>query len=1465
MLGANMIFGIRYKIIHFLSIFILISIFSGCISPDNDVIEGMGTPDVTKCSTIPGVGDGAEYSPRKATRLDLDGDADDDPVIHPDVFYLGWASLDARSDLRSPEKGYNGDSTFEDKLFVTRQALGENQQPTTRTWQLLPQLDNNCQDIEKIRIHSFDVAPNGRSLYISMARTPAEGKRDEKLAIYRFDFKNYSLTKISKDDSVSFTYPTYIGNDPTSDHEMLLVSKTVQKKEIPINYKRSRSLLRDEYDRVATPLIHKMDAATGDTVRIGFNNSHQTEPFTLQDPDGNNIIGFTQWEHQQGVNRFSLWKMQVDGSDSFTLYGDEAATSDDIGNIYQGRRIKTGPYAGYIIMGEGNRTGARFPAEGNILMTKRKHLDLRSDKVYLQKVNKIGGSDTHIARSPEHYNAKSFVYSYRANSSKNYNIYVKDFPQTLSEDVTGIVGKQISPTTDDYHFVQARSFYLPERKKVTPIEGDLGQNRVSFTNKHLNGKSGFLVENLTQSDNGEQHQVDGLDPSEITMQFFVPSHHFSDSQALGLETSQEMAIPASGFISPEADGSLGVILKNGLYIWKINKRFDYNGENIWLPIRAERQEINFVPNRVNACNQCHQERSQLNIDKYANYPSIAANKMRGNLNDVTDITSFSSYDAVPDFHRDVMPLLTKPSITADPTDGIKKSCADCHKPGTKLNLNNFSGPDVRNSTYRNVVLGASRLNDTTKIDYLDGGINPMGTENDYGFAPLFWSLLMNDDLSVAPDDEHPDKSSRSLERVGDYGASYSDEVNKKIASINGQYDHSKHLSKSDLQTLVIYSNTRLPAVLSDRSTFVTQGEGYRSSDAGQKAYQAMVRKCFSCHNSFTGANGGGIEDAEFGLPIEKVFSSKTGQRDKRLRFIIKSHLANKTDTKYSQSVDSSDLSQSMEQTLLSATYRIDFNKPEQSELLLYALGKDKLNPDGTVHTNAKPLIQETHHVKHNAVLTDTDEDYLAIKNWVMNTTEGIVNHPPIVDSEQGELVLTEYDDPAYLSEEIKWTDPDNDELAQLFIQGSGSSTHGFNDTMLALNYTSLKSARLKTYAILGDRQMSTFKFSATDGQKSSNSLEFPVKVNAGAYNIPTPNPNLPNAYAYYTVRSGTGNKTCEDGVDEVGELHKLTVKADDPTTSEDESLLQDDICLGVIEDYSTNWTTVYRRSDRGWLYFMDQKAQKIHVVNENNARVLFTIQLDHTDNKEIDTHKQTQYLLWWRLADGIDYSSDDRWKGSDGVAHTSDVTCSSGELQGILESKLSETLNGDWYVGLGCDESMLDISSDIALSELTVSQSDDDSKNIKSGDLLDTNGELLATQTYIVRPRYRKRLIEKDILSVYVWKKATFLTKIVQDGIDHLNVLNLFTGKDKSLGDFSYTTVGSNDTVDYFNVRAVVVAEDGAFYGFGKDLNQEVKIFNFDPLSKTQAEISNIPPWVASYMNNIGNYGTPFLVIDKRE
>jgi hypothetical protein len=95
-------------------VFLFLAIFlGGCISTTNKTVDG-GTPDVTQCSPIEGVVDGADFIPKSAIQ-----EHEADGRMHPDLYYIAWAQLDARVDLRSPENGYD-DTGFEDKLLVSR-------------------------------------------------------------------------------------------------------------------------------------------------------------------------------------------------------------------------------------------------------------------------------------------------------------------------------------------------------------------------------------------------------------------------------------------------------------------------------------------------------------------------------------------------------------------------------------------------------------------------------------------------------------------------------------------------------------------------------------------------------------------------------------------------------------------------------------------------------------------------------------------------------------------------------------------------------------------------------------------------------------------------------------------------------------------------------------------------------------------------------------------------------------------------------------------------------------------------------------------------------------------------------------------------------------------------------------------------------------------------------------------------
>jgi cytochrome c553 len=1386
--GSGLMIG---SIKHRLWIFpFIIFMLAGCISPDNATVEGSGTPDVTGCSSIDGVADGADFTPQTAVVHGSDG------RTHPDLFYIAWAQLDERTDLRFPARGYD-DAGYEDKLLVSRRVADG----SYKSWQIWPPIGSNCQDTEKVRIHSFDVAPDGKSLFVSMSRSEVNNP-NRKLGIYRLDIASQTIQKISKDNTVDFLNPTYIGNDAIAGHEMLLVAKSVKGNEIPINYGISflNNLLLDEYDRAPTPLIHKMDAQTGDTIRIGFNNSHQTEPVATTDPDGRKIIVFNQWEHQENTNRFALWKMQIDGSDGFTFFGQEASTDRSGADLYSPRIVRSGPYQGYALMGQAARSNHNFTAEGHILMTKRAHFDLRSDKIFLQTVDSSTNVDQRISRTPEHYNDQSFSYAYRDTVDNTYSIYVKDYPASLAAPLDTTPGIRLI-SNNNYHFMQPRSFYPPASQAVAPGEGDIGENRVSFTNMHLAGRSGFLVQNLTESDNGVQHQLDGISHNDLSLQFYIPSHHFVNSNAVGLKTGQETSIPASDFISPESDGSLGVVMKEGLYVWKVHKRFshtDAQGANkdLWIPVRAERQEISFVPNRVNACNQCHQERDQANLDRYASYDSIAAQKMQGNLSDMLsssrDISNYDATDDIPDFHKDIIPLLEKPGRNGG------QSCMDCHNAQDKLNLSNKTGTSAINTTFRNLLWGAHKRSDNNGVvPYLSDSINPLGMDDKYSPAPFLWSILLNDDLTEPPASGYPNDASRSLRRAGDYGAKYDAVIASDIAAVTAQYDHSKHWSTEDLQKFITYTVTQIPVGLSDRiPQSFTANSLSRTTPAAQKAYQAMVRQCFSCHTSNL---DNGVNIADFGLPLLKRYVENFRLRDPNARFVVNSHVQNKPDTKYAAETTISDLPKDMDSTLQSASQRIDFNNRDNSELLVYARGGK--NADGVTG-----IFKNTVSPSHPA-LDITSADYLAIANWVKGISA--TNQSPTM-SQVGALTIEEYDD-TYVRNpntglDISWSDPDGDppfginpptsgELSQAFINGSGTTTHSFNDTMLGLDYQSFNSAKLKTYAILGDRGTQNFEFSVSDGL-SGAVQQVPVTVNS-TYNVPVPRSDMPDMYAFYTVRA-------------TGELRKLTNSGDE--------------LVGTIPNYNgSTWTTVYRRADKKWLYFVEQTAQRIHVVDETNANYLFRIDLNHLPNRDSSNHKQTVYLIWWRPAEG----------------NPGDVHYRPGQLQAILESKLSEYRNGDYHVDLGDGEAPTDASA------------------IKT-----------------VTPIYREKILDGgDTVGVYVWRRATFMTKwnssaLDNNGLDRVNVLNLVTGKAKPLTNYRFTEQQVNGITyparDYHNVRALVVADDGAFYGFNKDLNSNVEVFNFDPLNKTQMPVNNIPAWIGSLMNNPITYATPFVVIPER-
>ncbi len=112
-----------------------------------------------------------------------------------------------------PQEGLeNSDEGLKDKLLVSR----KQEDGSYKTWQIYPSLDNECKDVDKVRIQSFDVAPDGKSLYIAMSKPVYDENDtlkendlnpDRNLGIFKLDIASKKITPITHDYSHGYSYP----------------------------------------------------------------------------------------------------------------------------------------------------------------------------------------------------------------------------------------------------------------------------------------------------------------------------------------------------------------------------------------------------------------------------------------------------------------------------------------------------------------------------------------------------------------------------------------------------------------------------------------------------------------------------------------------------------------------------------------------------------------------------------------------------------------------------------------------------------------------------------------------------------------------------------------------------------------------------------------------------------------------------------------------------------------------------------------------------------------------------------------------------------------------------------------------------------------------------------------------------------------------------------------------------------
>ncbi|HUK55297.1 MAG TPA: hypothetical protein VLY20_01410 [Nitrospiria bacterium] len=90
----------------------------------------------------------------------------------------------------------------------------------------------------------------------------------------------------------------------------------------------------DEYERRKSTVLHILDRTktvqagqpscdSGEVVQISFNQSHDRNPIVLRD----GTILYSRWEHLGTVNKFAIFFMEPDGTDTFVKYGSHSGVN----------------------------------------------------------------------------------------------------------------------------------------------------------------------------------------------------------------------------------------------------------------------------------------------------------------------------------------------------------------------------------------------------------------------------------------------------------------------------------------------------------------------------------------------------------------------------------------------------------------------------------------------------------------------------------------------------------------------------------------------------------------------------------------------------------------------------------------------------------------------------------------------------------------------------------------------------------------------------------------------------------------------------------------------------------------------------------------------------------------------------------------------------------------------------------
>lgn len=88
-------------------------------------------------------------------------------------------------------------------------------------------------------------------------------------------------------------------------------------------YERRKSTVLHLLDRTKAALAGQPSCDSGEVVQISFNQSHDRNPIVLRD----GTILYSRWEHLGTVNKFAVFFMEPDGTDTFVKYGSHSGVN----------------------------------------------------------------------------------------------------------------------------------------------------------------------------------------------------------------------------------------------------------------------------------------------------------------------------------------------------------------------------------------------------------------------------------------------------------------------------------------------------------------------------------------------------------------------------------------------------------------------------------------------------------------------------------------------------------------------------------------------------------------------------------------------------------------------------------------------------------------------------------------------------------------------------------------------------------------------------------------------------------------------------------------------------------------------------------------------------------------------------------------------------------------------------------